>query len=471
MTEHYYTSANQLVSLIKEKKLTATEVMEIHLNRIKATNEKVNAIVSLDEAAALEQAKQIDKRIAAGETKGKLLGLPIVVKDTHHAKGFPTTSGSEIFKDFIAEYDEISVSRLRQEGAIVIGKSNVPEFSAGAHTFNELFGVTRNPYNLNKTAGGSSGGAAAAVASGMVPLADGSDYGGSLRFPAAYNNVVGLRPSPGLVPIYEKKALYSPLLVHGPIARDVNDLALMLSVMAGYDSRSPISYEVSDDTFLNLSVETVKGMKIAWSSDLSGTLLLDEEVKETYEKQVQKFADLGCELVEDHPDLSNAQRIFETLRAFEFNLFYSDLLEEHEDKLRPSFAWNIRQGKKLTVEEIKEAEALRYELYHLVREFFEQYDALLLPVSQVSPFSVEYEYPEIIADQKIEHYIDWIRSCSDISVLGNPSLSIPGGFTKDKLPLGIQIVVPYKMDHRALQLGYAFEQLTQYGKKRPDFSS
>lgn len=466
-TNILFENARNIAALIQSKQLSVREVVEAHLKQIEAINPKVNAIVSLDAEAALEEADRRDEQLAKNERVGRLHGIPIAIKDTHHAKGFPTTYGSTVFKDYYPDRDEILVERLRAAGAIIIGKTNVPEFAAGAHTFNNVFGVTRNPYNLNRTAGGSSGGAAVAVATGMIPLADGSDFGGSCRFPAAFNNVVGLRTSPGRVPIEEKKALYSPLNVHGPIARTVEDVAFMLSVIAGPDVRSPLSIEESGDMFLSPLEIDMRGLKIAWSSDLGGSLLVDRDVKETFEKQVKIFADLGCHLEEDWPDLSDANYVFQTLRAFEMELTYADILDRHEAELKPSFVWNLKKGRELKGTDIGKAERIRQQLYHRVRAFFEKYDAFVLPVSQVPPFPIEWEYPQHINGVKVENYIDWVRSCSDISALGTPALSVPAGFTPDGLPFGMQIVGPYRGDFKVLQIGYAFEQATNYAKIRP----
>ncbi|MGI8384086.1 amidase [Robertmurraya sp. P23] len=461
-----FESARSLAKKIRERKLSAQEVVEAHLRQIKQTNPIVNAIVSLDEESALQAAMSADEKLASGGEIGPLHGLPIAIKDTHNAKGFLTTYGSPIFRENIATTDDLIVERLRATGAIVIGKTNVPEFAAGSHTFNNVFGVTRNPYNPTKTAGGSSGGAAVAVACGMIPLADGSDMGGSLRYPACFNNVVGLRTSAGRIP-YPKAAMYSPLGVQGPMARNVDDAAFMLSVMAGPDIRSPLSIEEPGSVFsTNLNLD-LKGLRIAWSADLGGILPVESEVKRNLEQQISIFTDMGCDVEEACPDLTDAEEIFQVLRAYEFELTYSDLFDRFKELMKPSFIWNLEKGRSLNVTKIGRAENLRFQLYNNMRTFFEKYDALVLPVSQVPAFDVDLEYPVSIDGVQMENYIDWMRSCYYISAAGNPSLSVPSGFTSEGLPLGIQIVGPYREDYQVLRIGAAFEQATGYGKKRP----
>jgi amidase len=461
-----FESARSLAKQIRKRKLSAREVVEAHLDQIKQINPTVNAIVSLDEEQALQSAMAADERLTAGKKVGPLHGLPIAIKDTHNATGFLTTYGSPIFRENMAISDDLIVERLRAAGAIVIGKTNVPEFAAGSHTFNKVFGVTRNPYNPKKTAGGSSGGAAVAVACGMLPLADGSDMGGSLRYPACFNNVVGLRTSPGRIP-YPKAALYSPLAVQGPIARDVDDAAFMLSVIAGHDLSSPLSIEEPGSIFSTKFNRDLKGLRIAWSADLGGILPVDSEVRRNLEQQVSIFTDMGCYVKEACPDLGDAEEVFQVLRAFEFELTYSDLFNRFKELMKPSFIWNLEKGRSLNATKIGSAENLRFQLYNKMRAFFEKYDALLLPVSQVPAFDADLEYPVSIDGVQMENYIDWMRSCYYISATGNPSLSVPSGFTKEGLPLGLQIVGPHRGDYQVLRIGAAYEQATGYGKKRP----
>ncbi|MFD1361916.1 amidase [Lentibacillus salinarum] len=464
---NYFETARSLAKAIRQREVSALEVMQAHLEQIKKINQDVNAIVSLDEQHALKEAKKADELLSQGTGVGPFHGLPIAIKDTHNANGFPMTSGSLALLENISREDDLHVQRIKQAGAIIIGKTNVPEFGAGAHTFNKVFGATKNPFTLRHTAGGSSGGAAAAVATGMLPFADGSDMGGSCRFPAAFNNVVGLRPSPGRVPTYPKPALYSTLLTQGPITRDTEDAAFMLSVMSGPDDRSPISINQPSDYFLQPLDDDIRGLRVAWSADFDGTLPVDSNVRENIEQQINVFKDLGCHVKEACPDFTEADEVFHILRAWEIEMSNRELVERYQRVIKPSFIWNFNKGQELKGIEIGTAERLRNELYHRMRVFFQDFDVLLLPVSQVPPFDVELEYPTEIDGVKMENYIDWMRSCYYISALGNPALSVPSGFTSKGLPLGLQIVGPHRADYEVLRIGHAFEQATNYAKRRP----
>ncbi len=466
-----FSTARDIASAIQQGKVSVVEVMKAHLKQIERVNSDVNAIVALNENQALREAEKADELLSLGKKVGPLHGLPIAIKDTHNAKGFPMTSGSLALRDNISVEDDLIVERLRSAGAIVIGKTNVPEFGAGAHTFNEVYGVTKNPYNLNCTAGGSSGGAAVAVATGMLPLADGSDMGGSLRYPAAFNNVVGMRTSPGRVPIYPRHALFSTLVVQGPIARNVLDAAFMMSVIARPDNRSPISIEEPGEVFLKSFNDDISGLRIAWSADFGGAIPVDPVVKRNIEEQIKYFEDLGCHVEEACPDLSEANEVFHTFRAWEFELSSREIFDQYQEVLKPSFIWNVKKGRELLGVDIGRAERLRNILYHRVREFFHQYDALILPVSQLAPFNVNLEFPKQIHGVQMETYLDWMRSAYYISALGNPALSVPSGFTPEGLPLGLQIVGPHRADYEVMRIGYAFEQATKYGEKRPKIAA
>lgn len=467
-----YYSASQLAQMIQKRDISSKELMEESLRRIEFINPHINAIVSLDAERALHEAEEADRLLYSNKTKGPFYGLPLAVKDTHNAKGFPTTFGSRAFKDHISSSDDLMIKRLKQAGAIVIGKTNVPEFAAGAHTFNEVFGTTRNPYDLTKTAGGSSGGAAAAVASGLVPFADGSDMGGSLRFPASFNNVVGLRPSPGRLPMYPKAAPYSPLAVQGPITRNVDDASFMLSVLAGPDSRDPISIEESGSVFTSPVQEDISGLKLAWSADFGGQIPVEPEIQDVFKKQLSIFEkDLGCELEEACPSFQEAEEVFQVFRAWEFELTYQDVYATNRELLKDSFVENFQKGQRLSGPDIGQAERLRQKLYHRIRLFFEKYDGLLLPVSQVAPFSADIEYPTSINGESMNTYLDWMRSCYYISAVGNPALSVPGGFTSEQLPVGLQIVGPHRADYQVLRIGRAFERATAYGAQHPNFAT
>lgn len=462
-----FETARDLAKKIQNQELSAREVVEAHLNQIEKVNPEINAIVNLNAEQALKDADKADEALQAGKEIGPFHGLPIAIKDTTNAKGFPTTYGFVPYRNNMPKEDDILVERLREAGAIIIGKTNVPEFAAGSHTFNDVFGTTKNPYDLTKTAGGSSGGAAAAVVSGMIPFADGSDMGGSLRNPGSFNNVVGFRPSPGRVPSYPKQTLYSPLAVQGPIARNVQDTSLLMSVIAGPDRRAPISIEEPGSLFLNSLDIDMKKLKIAWSADLGGALPVDPAVRKVLESSAKVFEDLGCDVEEAYPDLSDAEEIFQVFRAYEMELSNATAYEQFKEYLKPSLIWNIEKGMNLKGTDIGRAERLRHDLYHRVRQFFEKYDAFILPVNQVPPFDANIEYPQEIDGKQMSTYIEWMQSAYFITVTGAPALSVPAGFSPDGLPIGLQIVGPHRSDFDVLRMGHAFEQATLFGNVRP----
>lgn len=458
--------AVELAQRIREKDVSAVEVMTAHLEQIERVNPKVNAIVTLAAEQAMDQARRADEALAKGESVGPLHGLPMVHKDLLVTKGIRTTFGSPIYKDYVPDHDNLMIERMKNAGGISIGKSNTPEFGAGAQTFNAVFGETRNPYDLSKTCGGSSGGSAVALACGMVPVADGTDMGGSLRIPAAFCNVVGLRPSMTRVPIWPTPAAWSPLQVDGPMGRTVQDVAMLLKVIAGPDPRAPMASTESVDSFAGPLERDFKGVRIAWSPDLGG-LPVEQSVKDAIAASIPVLRDLGCEVVEAVPDFSDADEVFTTLRAWQFELHYGHLLEEHRDLMKETVIWNIGEGQKVTGPALGRAERLRTELYHRVRTFMETYEFLVLPVTPVPPFPVEQQYVTEIAGVKLETYIDWLRTCYFITITGLPAISVPCGFTADGLPVGVQIVGRPHADWSVLQLGYAFQEATRFWTKRP----
>ncbi len=461
-----FLTATELARSIRAKDLSAKEVMEAHLAQIERVNPKVNAIVTLLPEKALEQASAADENLARGKYAGPLHGLPIAHKDLVPTRGIRTTSGSLAFRDFVPQVDGLIVERLKQAGAITIGKTNTPEFGAGSQTFNEVFGETLNPYDTSKTCGGSSGGAAVALACGMLPIADGSDMGGSLRNPASFCNVVGFRPSPGRVPVWPDFVGWFPLTVEGPMARTVQDSALMLSTIAGPDPRSPIAITQPGSLFSRPLERDFKGVRVAWSRDLGG-LPVDSLITATIEGQRHVFDLLGCAVEDGEPDFRDADEAFKVWRAWRFELAFVELLETYPDQLKDTVIWNIEEGMKLTGPQIGRAERKRTEIYHRMRKFMGTYEFLILPVSQVPPFDVNQRYVTEINGVKMDTYIDWMKSCYYITVTGLPSISVPCGFTPDGLPVGVQIVGRHQDDLGVLQLAYAFEQATGFWKQRP----
>ena len=459
--------ATELAQRIRAKDLSARELMCATLAQIERVNPRLNAIVTLHAEQALAEAQAADEKQSRGEALGPLHGLPVAHKDLLLTRGMRTTYGSPIFKDFVPGQSMLMIERLQAAGAISIGKTNTPEFGAGSQTFNTVFGKTLNPYDLSKTCGGSSGGAAVALAAGMVPLADGTDMGGSLRCPANFCNVVGLRTSPGRVPIWPAKTGWSGLSVQGPMGRTVADCALMLSVTAGWDAKSPIAIAQPGSVFARPLARDFKGVRIAWSADLGG-LPVDARVSAVIASQRGAFASLGCAIDEAAPDFSDAHDIFQTLRAWQFEFNYGDLLDKHRDLLKDTVIWNIEAGRKLTGPQIGAAELKRTGLYNRMRGFMERFEFLILPVNQVPPFDVNQPYVSEINGVKMDSYIDWMKSCYYITVTGHPAISVPCGFTPGGLPVGVQIVGRHQDDFGVLQLAHAFEQATQIGKRRPE---
>ncbi len=463
-----FQSAKKLARLIRTRKLSALEVMKAHIAQVERVNPTMNAIVTFLPEQALKEARKLDAKIARGAEVGPLAGLPIAYKDMIVTKGIRTTFGSPIYKDNVPENDHLLVERLKAAGAITLGKTNTPEFAAGSQTFNKVFGATPNPYDLTKTCGGSSGGAAAAVACGMLPFADGSDLGASLRNPGNFCNVVGFRPTPGRTPYYPTGDAWATLSVIGPIARSVEDTAFLFSAMAGPDLRSPISITEPGSIFAKPLKRNFKKVRVAWSKNLGG-LPVDKRVTAVLEKQRKVFESLGCIVEEAEPDLSGADEAFHVLRAVGFVQKYAPLLSSHRDQLKDTVIWNIEEGMKLDGPRIARAQAIRSDVYRRMREFMERYEFLLLPVNQVVPFPVTQAYIDEIDGVKLGNYIDWMKSCYYITVTSNPAISVPAGFTDDNpaLPVGLQIVGRFRDDFGVLQLAHAFEQETQVALRRP----
>jgi amidase len=463
VTDLCFAPARQLARLLKTRKVSAVEVVQAFIARIERVNPKLNAIVTFLPEDALKRARSLDRKKSPA---GPLSGLPIAYKDLVPTKGVRTTFGSLVYRDHVPSEDHLLVERLGAAGAILIGKTNTPEFGAGSQTFNKVFGATRNPYDLSKTAGGSSGGAGAAVASGMLPFADGSDLAASLRNPGNYCNVVGFRPTPGRVPNWPAAIAWDTLSVIGPMGRTVDDCAFLLSAMAGPDARAPTSLLESGKVFDRSLKRDFKKVRVAWSRDLGG-LPMDPRVTAVLEAQKKIFSDLGCSVEEAEPDFPGATEAFEALRALSFLARFGPLLKEHRDKLKDTVIWNVEQGLKLTPEKIARSELLRSELFHRMRRFLERYEFLLCPVNQLPPYPVDVEWPREIAGVKLENYLDWMKSCYYITITSHPAVSVPAGFTGDGLPVGIQIVGRYRCDFSVLQLAQAFESATQVWQHRP----
>lgn len=465
---HCYSTAREMAAAVRDRAISARELLELHLDRIEAVNGPVNAVVSLDPERSRAQAAEADEATARGERLGPLHGLPHAFKDTHEVAGWTTTFGSPLRSDYVPKRDELVVERIRRAGVVVLGKTNVPEWAAGSHTFNPVFGTTYNPYDLSRSAGGSSGGAAAALAAGMVPLADGSDMGGSLRNPASFCNVVGLRPSVGRVPAWPSTNAWELTSVGGPMARTVEDLALLLSVIAGPTTRARLALETPGEAFAPPLTGDLRGLRVALSADLGGAFEVDARVAGVLRAQADVLTGAGARVAEQHLDVTGAESAFRTLRAWLFWHRFGAMLQRRPDAFKASLAENIRLGEGLSGADVAAAYQRLTSLAEKVRLFFEQHDVLVLPVSQVPPFDADQEYPTDINGRVQDTYLDWMRSCFLITVTGCPAISVPAGFTAEGWPVGVQLVAAPRQERRLLEIAHAFEQLTRVGNRRPD---
>jgi amidase len=460
------TSAVEMARLIRTKKLSAREALAAHLKQIELVNPKVNAIVTLVPEMSADAAAKADEMQAHGETLGPLHGLPVAHKDLFETRGIRTTFGSPLYKDYLPAEDDIVVQRMRRAGGITIGKTNTPEFGAGSQTFNKVFGATHNPYDLTKTCGGSSGGAAVALACGLAPVASGSDSGGSLRNPAAFCNVVGFRPSIGRVPSPKAAFAWSTLSTSGCLGRSVADLAFALSAIAGPDSNSPLSINQPGEVFAAPFGRSFKGVRVAWFKDLGG-VPFDPRVRAVVDAHRATFESLGCIVELAEPDFSPAEISFRTLRAWNSANSYAERLHEHPDVFKQTLKREIEEGQRLTGMDLARAETAHGVIWRRFQGFLEKYEYFVLPTTQLPPFDVTTEYPTEIAGVKFDNYIDWMKCCWYISATGNPAASVPAGFTSEGLPVGLQIVGRDKQDFSVLQMAHAFEQATGFGKKHP----
>jgi amidase len=467
MTELCFMTARELRAALGRREVSAREVLQAHLDQIDRLNPAVNAVITLDTDRAQSAAAAADDLAVSGAELPVLHGLPVAHKDLHETAGLLTTYGSPVRAGYVPEHDALVIARMRRAGVITIGKTNVPEFGAGSHTFNPLFGATRNPYDLGRSAGGSSGGTAAALACGMHPIGDGSDMGGSLRNPASFCNVVGFRPSPGRVPGWPALLGWSTMGVSGPMARTVADAALLLSVQAGPDPRSPIALETPGSRFAEPLDADPGRLRVAFSPDLGGAVPVEPEVAAAVTAAAEVFAGLGAEVTEACPSFAGADEVFRTLRAWNFEATFGALEARSPAQFKATLRDNIAQGRALTGPDLARAEQLHTVLFHRVRQFFGRYDVLLLPVSQVPPFDVELEYPTEVNGVPMTDYLDWMRSAYLVSATGCPAASVPAAFGASGLPIGVQLVGPHHADFEVLQAGHAFEQATQLWQRRP----
>jgi amidase len=457
MTDLAGAPARWLAERLRTGGVSAREVLDAHLRRIDERNDEVNAIVTLVADRAADDAAAADDALARGDVPGPLHGLPIAIKDLVETAGIRTTFGSPIHADHVPETDDLLVGRVRAAGAVVIGKTNTPEWGAGSHTFNAVFGVTRNPHDLSRSAGGSSGGAAAALAAGMLPIADGSDLGGSLRNPASFCGVVGFRPSPGRVPSWPNDDPADRLSVDGPMGRTVADAALLLAAIAGPDPRVPISLPEPGATFGAALDADVGGTRVAFAPRGDGRMPFDPAVVTVVGSAGPVFERMGCRVEEGFPDLTGARDVFFTLRAKGYADALGPVLDDERDRIKATVVWNVEQGLALTPDDVARAEQTRVELVERVDRWFDDVDILALPVSQVPPFPADTEYPTEVDGVPMTTYLDWMASCWTITVTGLPSIAVPCGWTADGLPVGIQLVGRRHADLDLLRFAHAFE--------------
>ncbi|NYD77453.1 amidase family protein [Arthrobacter cupressi] len=466
--ELVYRGAVELAALLRSREVSAVEVLEAHLEQIDRLNPLVNAVVTMDEDGARAAAAEADRRLAAGVPTGPLHGLPISFKDTAQTAGMRTTFGHPRHADFVPGTNDLHVQRILDAGAIRVGKTNVPEYAAGSHTFNRLFGATRNPYDPSKSAGGSSGGAAAALASGFQPIADGSDMGGSLRNPASFCNVVGLRPTPGMVPNTDGGNVFFPLGVAGPMGRTAEDAALLFSAMRGATPDDPFSFFPAEETHAGEpSPQDFAGLRIAYAPTLGGRIPVAREVLDVLDPQAKVLAELGAHVELDCPDLDGSEEVFRVLRAASFHAAWGDDLDADPGLFNHFLAGNIRDGAKLSGRDVFRAEEGMTRLIRKAAEFFTRYDLVIAPASQLAPFDADLEYPTQIEGQQLENYLDWMRAPYLFTPLGLPALSVPAGFTPSGLPVGLQMIGARGSDVRLLRLASAFEQLSSCSAVHP----
>ena len=464
VSELCFMPATELVARIKRKDVSAREVLQAHLAQIERVNPRVNAIVTLAADKAMVDAGRADEATARGGPLGPLHGLPIAHKDLVDTAGIRTTRGSPFYRDNVPTRDAPIITQLKAGGAVTIGKTNTPEFGAGSHTFNPIFGPTRNPYDTSKSCGGSSGGAAVALATGMIPIADGSDTGGSLRNPAAFCNVVGFRPSPGRVPTGSSS--WNALSVSGPMARTVQDVALLLSAMAGPDVLSPLSLENDPAQFRRPLGRDFRGVRVAWWKGLGG-IPFEGEVTRVVNATRSVFEQLGCVVEEAEPDFAGIDEAFPTLRHLSYHSNYSALARQRPEWIKDTIHWEIREAERQTSADVARALSRQGRAYGDSSRFFERYEYFILPVTQVLPFDVNIPYPTSINGTRMDTYIDWMRSCWYITFLANPAISVPAGFSSGGLPVGLQIVGRHRNEWSVLQLAHAFEQATNHWRRRP----
>ncbi len=484
MTDLTWLSTRELAALLREGQVSAQEAVRAHYTRIEEVNPVVNAIVTTDPERALEEARAADARLVearrTGEELPPLHGVPMTHKDTHDTAGMRTTLGSPVYADRVPEADDLVVARLRAAGVITTGKSNVPEFAAGAHTFNPVFGTTVNPYDPTRSVAGSSGGVGAALATGIQASGDGSDMGGSLRTPASFNNVVGMRPSNGRIPHLPPGDAWAWLAQKGFMARTVGDVALLMSVGAGPHPLGPCSvrepgtvFDLPEFRAGTAYQPDLTGVRVGLSADLAGLLEVEAEVRDVVQGSAGVFAQLGAEVDDRVPDLTGADEVFSVQRAYDFVAAWGEVVQAETarpdgGRIKEAIVWNTRLGLDLTAEDLVRKDRARARLWQATHDYFETHDVLVLATAQALPFDARLEYPQTINGRPMENYLDWMRAVTVISATGCPAISVPGGFSREGLPVGIQIVAAPGRDVELLRVAHAFEAATGHAQRHPD---
>ncbi|MFK0072013.1 amidase [Arthrobacter woluwensis] len=468
-TPLHWMSAGELADTIARGEVSAREALTSHWERIDRLNPHLNAVIYEDRERAWQEAVRADERQASGAELGPLHGVPFTSKDSNDTAGMPTTWGSPLLKDRVPQNDSLIVARLRGAGAILTGKNNVPEFAAGAHTFNTVFGTTRNPYDLGLSAGGSSGGVASVLAAGIQSFGDGSDMGGSLRIPASFCNVVGLRPSRGRVPGPGADS-WAWLGQTGPMAREVSDVALLLSVIAGPDPRVPMSIPESGERFTRPLAEDLSGVRIGWAPGLGLGLPVDPRTLRVLEKALTVFEELGATVTLAAPRLGEADHVFRQTRANDLEAFWGELVRANPSQVKEEVRENVELGRRQSSADLRALAAARTRVEAEVRDYFSSFDLLLAPTAQSLPFPVEERFPQEVAGHGTPDYLDWMRSVCVVTAMDSPAISVPAGFTEQGLPVGLQIVAPHGQDLRVLDAAYAYESRTHWSRHRPSIA-
>ena len=465
--------AEALSRAIHARQVSCREVMQAYLAHIERFNPQVNALVSLRaEEDLLREADDCDRQLDRGQSKGWMHGMPQAIKDLAATAGLRTTMGSPLFAEQVPQHDAISVARMRDCGAIIIGKTNVPEFGLGSQTYNSVFGTTTNAYDASLIAGGSSGGAAVALALRLLPVADGSDMMGSLRNPAAFNNVFGFRPSQGRVPHGPMPEVFvQQLATEGPMGRTVTDVARLLSIQAGYDPRVPLSLKEAPGNYAEGLQQDFTDVRIGWLGDYNGYLPMDDGVLSLCESALADFSALGCQVEACQPDFAMA-RLWQTWLTHRHFLLQGSLGAAYADPrkrplLKPEAQWEVEGGLRLSAADVYQASVDRSEWYRALSELFQRYDFLLLPTAQVFPFDAQQPWPRVVGGQSMDTYHRWMEVVIGPTLAGLPSISVPVGFNPAGLPMGLQIIGPAQADRAVLQLAYAHEQLTRWVERCP----